>query len=112
MENAPFLANTALAYAPKSLHAVGGFLADWPPYSLDLSSLDFSFSCLLLPKGQATPHTNLAALCPSVTSEWDQLAAVQIRKNAAYSTAAVKPSQRKMKLKLNRWLAKSPAHTN
>ncbi len=33
-------------------------------------------------------------------------------KNAALSAAAVVPSLRKMKLKLNGWLAKGPAHTN
>ncbi len=33
-------------------------------------------------------------------------------KHAALSVAAVMPSLRKMKLKLNGWLAKGPAHTN
>jgi hypothetical protein len=34
------------------------------------------------------------------------------QKHAAHSAAAVKLSLRKMKLKLNGWLAKGPAHTN
>jgi hypothetical protein len=38
--------------------------ADWPQYSPDLNLLDFSILSVLLAKGQATPHSNLAAyLC-------------------------------------------------
>jgi hypothetical protein len=46
----------------------------------NLNSLDFSTGSVLQPKGQATPHANFAALCPSVAAERDGLAAVQIRK--------------------------------
>jgi hypothetical protein len=77
------------------------FSADWPPYSLNLNSLDFSTGSVLRPKGQAMPHANFAALRPSVAAEWDRKAAVQIRKTSAFSAAAVQPSLRKMKLKLN-----------
>jgi hypothetical protein len=42
------------------------FLADWPPYSQNLNSLNFSTGSVLQPKGQAMPHANLAALRLSV----------------------------------------------
>jgi hypothetical protein len=38
------------------------FLADWPPYSPDLNSLDFSTGSILQAKGHATPHANYAGL--------------------------------------------------
>ncbi len=56
------------------------FSAEWPPYSLDLNSVDFSIWSVLQPKGQFMTHTNLVALCPSIAVEWDRLAAVYTRK--------------------------------
>jgi hypothetical protein len=75
------LADSAPAYATqitKRLLAEFWFLADWPPCSPDLNSLDFSTGSFLQAKGQAMPHTNLAVLCPSVAVDWDRLAAVKI----------------------------------
>ncbi len=46
--------------------------ADWPPYSPDLNPLDFSVWSVLQ-KVQATPHTSLAALCLSITKEWNRM---------------------------------------
>jgi hypothetical protein len=42
----------------------------------------------LQPKGQATPHANLAALRPSIALEWDWLAAVHLSKNCRQEAAA------------------------
>jgi hypothetical protein len=56
------------------------FLADWPPYSPDLNSLDFSIWRILQGKGQAKTNANLSALFPSIAAEWDRLAAVYICK--------------------------------
>jgi hypothetical protein len=50
------------------------FLADWPPYLPDLNSLYFSTYTVLQPKGQVTPHANLAALRPSIPVECYRLA--------------------------------------
>jgi hypothetical protein len=97
MENTPFGGFSAGLRRPNQLAAVGGFWfsADWPLYSPNLNSLDFSTSSVLWPKGQAMPHANFAA-----------------PKHAALSAAAVKLLLRKMKLKLNGWLAKDPAYTD
>jgi hypothetical protein len=56
------------------------FLADWLPYSLDLNLLDFAYWRILQAKVQATPHTNLIALCLSVASEFNLQAVVYIHK--------------------------------
>jgi hypothetical protein len=56
------------------------FLADWPPYSPDLNLLDFSILPILQVKVQATPHSNLAALFPTIATECNWLAAVYICK--------------------------------
>jgi hypothetical protein len=48
--------------------------ADWPDFNL----LDFSIPRVLHAKVQATTHSNLAALCPSSTVEWDWLAVVYV----------------------------------
>jgi hypothetical protein len=71
MENTPFGRFSASLRHPNQLAAVVEFwfLADWPPYSLDLNSLDSSTSSVLEPKGQAMPHLNLAALRLSVAAE-------------------------------------------
>jgi hypothetical protein len=45
------------------------FPADRLPYSPDLNSPDFSISCALQAKVQVMPHSNLAALRPSVAAE-------------------------------------------
>jgi hypothetical protein len=81
-ENTPFGGFSAGLRRQNQLAAVAEFWfsADWPPYSSNLNSLDFSTGSVLRPKGQAMPHANFAALRPSVAAEWDRLAAVQIRK--------------------------------
>ncbi len=48
-------------------------LADWPPYSPDLNPLDFSVWSVLQEKVQATPHTSFAALCWSITRQWNRM---------------------------------------
>jgi hypothetical protein len=62
-----------------------------------LNLLDFSTGSVLRPKGQAMPHANFAALRPFFAAESDRLVAVQIRKHAALSAAAIKPLLRKIK---------------
>jgi hypothetical protein len=113
IENTPFGGFSTGLRRLNQLAAVAEFrfLADWPLYSPNLNSLDFSTGSAGRPKGQAMPHTNLAALHPSVATEYRQLAAYRSAKHAAPSAAAIKPSLRKMKLKLNGWLAKGLAHT-
>jgi hypothetical protein len=71
MENTPLGGFSAGLRRQNQLAAVVEFrfLADWPLYSPNLNSLDFSTSSVLRPKGQATPHANLAALRPSVAAE-------------------------------------------
>ncbi len=81
------------------------FLANWPLYSPDLNSLDFSILCVLQAKVQATPHSNLAALCPSIAMKWDRLVVVYVRKTWPSFRC------RYEKLFLN-WLAYSPTHFN
>ncbi len=82
MENTSFGGFSAGLRRPNQLAAVAElwFSADLPPYSLDLKLVDFSICSVLQPKGQATPHANLVALRPSIAMEWDQLAAVKIRR--------------------------------
>jgi hypothetical protein len=71
MENMPFGGFSTGLRRPNQLAALAEFWfsADWPPYLPDLNLLDFSTGSVLQPKGQATPHTNLAALRPSVAAE-------------------------------------------
>jgi hypothetical protein len=71
MENMPFGGFNADLRRPNQLAAVAEFrfLADWPLYSPNLYSLDFSTGSVGRTKGQATPHANLATLCPSVAVE-------------------------------------------
>ncbi len=66
-ENTPFGGFSASLRRLNQLAAVAEFrvLADWPLYSPNLNSLDFSTGSVGRPKGQATPHANLAALRPS-----------------------------------------------
>jgi hypothetical protein len=82
MESTPFGGFSASLRRTNQLATVAEFWfsADWLPFSPDLNSLDFSTGSVLQPKSQARPHADLPALCPSVAAEWDQLAAVQIRK--------------------------------
>ncbi len=47
--------------------------ADWPPYSPDLNTLDFSIWYVLQAEVQVTPYANLAALPGSFAMEWDHL---------------------------------------
>jgi hypothetical protein len=71
MGNTPFGGFSAGLRRPKQLAAVAEFrfLADWPLYSPNLNLLDFSTGSVGRPKGQATPHANLAGLRPSVAGE-------------------------------------------
>jgi hypothetical protein len=71
MENTPFGGFSAGLRRPNQLAAVVEFWfsADWTPFLPNLNSLDFSIGSVLWPKGQATPHANLAALRPSVAAE-------------------------------------------
>jgi hypothetical protein len=68
MENTPFGGFSAGLRRQNQL-AEFWFSADWPPYSSNLNSLDFSTGSILRPKGQATPHANFAALRPSAAAE-------------------------------------------
>jgi hypothetical protein len=61
------------------------FLADWPPYSPNLNPLDFETRQVLQAKAQPTPHSNLTALRPSIATEKDLKAAVQIRKTSVFA---------------------------
>jgi hypothetical protein len=68
------LANSALVYTAKTaqrLLAELWFLVDWPPYLPDLNPLDFVTQCVLQAKVLAMPHSNLAALHPSIVAECD-----------------------------------------
>jgi hypothetical protein len=70
-ENMPFGRFSSGICRQNHLAAVRGILvfSDWPLYLPDLNSLDFSTGSVLQAKGQATPHANLAALCPSAAAE-------------------------------------------
>jgi hypothetical protein len=78
MENTPFGGFSASLRRLNQLAAAAEFcfLADWPLYSPNLNSLDFSTGSVGRQKGQATPHANLAALRPSVAAEYRRLAVV------------------------------------
>ncbi len=67
----PFGGFSAGLRHPNQLAAVAEFqfLADWPLYLANLNLLDFSTGSVLQPKGQATPHANLADLRLSVAAE-------------------------------------------
>jgi hypothetical protein len=51
----------------------------WPPYSLDLNPRDFSIWSVLQEKIHVTPHTSLAALCLSITRQWNRISPAYIR---------------------------------
>jgi hypothetical protein len=72
MENMPFGRFSAGLCCPNQLAAIGGILVfgGFAAISPDLKLLGFSTGSVLPPKGQATPHANLAALCPSVAAEY------------------------------------------
>ncbi len=89
-ENTSFVRFSAGLRLPNYLKAVGEILI-FSGLAAIFAGLEFA-GLLNQAKGQATPHANLAALRLSVAAEWDQLAAVKIRR-----AAAVKPSLRKMK---------------
>jgi hypothetical protein len=104
-----FLADSALACAAKTIQrllAEFQFPANWSPYSPNLNFLDFYIPCILQAKVQAVPHSNLATLRLSIAEEWDQS-----QKMPLVPQLLLKLSLRKMKFKLNRWSANSPAHT-
>jgi hypothetical protein len=71
MENTPFSGFSAGLRRRNQLAAVAElwFSANWPPYSPNLNSLVFLTGSVSRPKGQATAHANLAALCPFVAAE-------------------------------------------
>jgi hypothetical protein len=77
------LADSALAFTAKPAQRLlveFRFLGDWPQFSLDLNSLDFSICSVLQAKVQALPHRNFSVLHLSIAGEWDPLAAECIRK--------------------------------
>jgi hypothetical protein len=78
MENTPFGRFSAGLRRQNKLAALAEILVFGRLAAIfaELDSLDFSTGSILRPEGQATPHANLAALCLSVTAEWDRLAAV------------------------------------
>jgi hypothetical protein len=49
-----------------------------------LEFVDFAIWCFLQAKVLAMPHSNLAALHPSIAMEWDWLAAVHIPKTCCF----------------------------
>jgi hypothetical protein len=71
MESTPFGGFSAGLRRSNQLAAVAEFWfsADWPPYSPNLNSLEFSFPHVLQSKGQAMPHANLVALRPFAAAE-------------------------------------------
>ncbi len=60
-------------------------MADWPPFSPNLNPLDFKTRHVLQAKAQATPHSNLTALRPSITAEFERKAAVCIRNTSDFA---------------------------
>jgi hypothetical protein len=113
-QNCPTPTTVAEFYAAKtSQRLLAEWIpAYWLPYSPDLKSVDFSICSILQPKGQATPHANLAALHLFVAAEWDWLAAVQIRKTCLTFHCHQEATARKIMFELNKWLANSPTHIN
>jgi hypothetical protein len=71
MENMPFGRFSAGLRLLNQLVTVAEFcfLGDWPPYSPNLNLLNFTTGNVLWPKGQATPHANLATLSLSTATE-------------------------------------------
>jgi hypothetical protein len=76
------------------------FSADWLPYSPDLNSVGFSICSVFAAK---RPGYTLRQFGGPITAE--PASGSKNPQAAALSAAAVKPLLRKMKLKLNRWLA-------
>ncbi len=108
------MADSTSAYTVKTIQRLleeFWYPTDRLPYLPDFKSLDFSICSVLQAKVKATPHSNLASLHQSIAVEWDWLAAAYIRKTCHSFRCAIQPSLRKMKFKLNRWLANSPAQT-
>jgi hypothetical protein len=97
-ENTSFCGFSAGLCRPNHLAVIGGILVlvDWPPYSPDLNSVDFSIWSVLQPKGQAMLHANLSALRSSIAAEWDRLVVVQIRRTCRSFCWRSKPSLRKI----------------
>jgi hypothetical protein len=89
----------------------------WTPGGLSTIFTGLEFDGLLYPtrlqaKVQAMPHSNMADLRLSIAAECDWLVTLYIRKTCHSFRPPVKLSLRKIKVKVNRWLAKGPAHTN
>ncbi len=82
MENTPFGGFSAGLRRPNHFGEVGVILvfSGLAAIFAELEFPGFFFLTCFAAKGQATPHANLGDLRPSVTVEWDWLAAVQIRK--------------------------------
>jgi hypothetical protein len=71
IENTSFCGFSAGLRRPNQLAPLAEFLflADLPPYSPNLNSLDFDTWHVLQAKAQATPHLNFSALRPSIAAE-------------------------------------------
>jgi hypothetical protein len=71
IENTPFCGSSAGLRRPNQLAAVGGILV-FGGLAAIFAELEFTGLFNLqrhAAKGQATPHANFAALCPSVAAE-------------------------------------------
>ncbi len=60
-------------------------MADWPPFSPNLNPLDFETRHVLQAKAQATPHSNLTALRPSIAAEFERKAVVCIHNTSDFA---------------------------
>jgi hypothetical protein len=71
MENTSFGGFSAGLHRKNHPAAVAGGILVWrlAPYSPNLNPLDFTIQRVLQAKVQAMPHSNLAALRPSIAAE-------------------------------------------
>ncbi len=82
-------ADSALAYTAKraqQLLVEFRFLVDWPPYLPNLNLLDCGTRHVLQAKAQATPHSNLTPLRPSIAAEQERKAAVYFRQTSFFAS--------------------------
>jgi hypothetical protein len=56
--------------------------AEWPPYSPDLKSMDYSIWSILEARACAKPHKSLESLKQSLLQEWDWMSAEEVRRVA------------------------------
>jgi hypothetical protein len=103
MENTSFGGFSAGLRHPNQLLAMAEswFSGDGPPYSLNLNFLDFSTGSTVLPKGQDVLTLILQPYVCLSPQNNTGLRRYNSTKHAALSAIAVKPSLRKITLKLN-----------